>query len=126
MRGKGEAAVEKLEWVLDSKARENIDKAVETVSALAKDSEGKMLWYDEYGVEWIKKVGTLSFSVSLSSPVRLLTPLPPESQASSLPTRTFRWPFNSRITRPTMSPSRRMRPPRPACSSTAEPRSFEA
>ncbi|KAI5477128.1 carnitine O-acetyltransferase [Pseudohyphozyma bogoriensis] len=48
--------VERLEWVLDEKARENIESAVRTVAALAKDSEGKMLWYDEYGIDWIKKV----------------------------------------------------------------------
>lgn len=60
MRGL-EKEVERLEWVLDSKAKENVVKAQETVAALAADSEGKMLWYDEYGVEWIKKVGTSSF-----------------------------------------------------------------
>lgn len=59
MRGKASgAALERLEWKLDAKAEENIEKAVETVKALAKDSDGKMLWYDEYGVEWIKRTGT--------------------------------------------------------------------
>lgn len=60
MRGKGETALERLEWKLDAKAEENIQTAVATVEAIAKDSDGKMLWFDEYGVEWIKKNGELS------------------------------------------------------------------
>jgi carnitine O-acetyltransferase len=46
-----------LEWVVDDKTREAIDKAVKTVEEIAADSDGKMLWFDEYGAGWIKKVG---------------------------------------------------------------------
>lgn len=57
MRGKAEAEVEKLSWVLDAKAEESIVKARAVVTEIAADSDGKMLWYDEYGADWIKKVG---------------------------------------------------------------------
>lgn len=60
MKGKGSTSIERLEWVLDDKARSDIDKAVATIGELAQDSDGKMLWYDEYGVEWIKKTGMLA------------------------------------------------------------------
>lgn len=61
-KGKGSMeTIERLEWVLDAGANENIAKAVKTVEALVEDSEAKMLWYDEYGVEWIKKVGELQW-----------------------------------------------------------------
>jgi carnitine O-acetyltransferase len=65
MKGKGEATFEMLEWKLDAKAEENIQKAVATVEGIAKDSDGKMLWFDEYGVEWIKKIGGSFFSFPL-------------------------------------------------------------
>ena len=62
MRGKNvEGAFERLEWALDAKAVENIASSVKTVEALVADSEGRMLWFDEYGVEWIKKVGSSTF-----------------------------------------------------------------
>lgn len=57
---KVEGAFERLEWALDAKALENIKSAEKTIEALVADSEGRMLWYDEYGVDWIKKVGTAS------------------------------------------------------------------
>ncbi|ORY88754.1 acyltransferase ChoActase/COT/CPT [Leucosporidium creatinivorum] len=71
MRGKGETALERLEWKLDAKAEENIEKAVATVAAIAKDSDGKMLWFDEYGVEWIKKIGKQSPDAYLQMALQL-------------------------------------------------------
>ncbi|KDE07333.1 hypothetical protein MVLG_02376 [Microbotryum lychnidis-dioicae p1A1 Lamole] len=60
-RGQGSLnGVQKLNWVLDAQAEKNIEGAIQTISDLAGDSEGKMLWYDEYGTEWIKKVGKQS------------------------------------------------------------------
>lgn len=56
-----------LEWVVDDKTREAIDKAGKTVEELAADSEGRMLWYDEYGAGWIKQVGASSKFPSVSS-----------------------------------------------------------
>ena len=57
MRGKSQGAIERLDWTLDAKAEQNIEVAIKTVGELAEDSDGKMLWFDEYGVEWIKKNG---------------------------------------------------------------------
>jgi len=39
---------------------EAIDAAEKTVTELVEDSEGLMLWFDEYGTEWIKKHGKQS------------------------------------------------------------------
>lgn len=58
LRGeKIEGAFERLDWALDAKALANIKAAEKTVEELVADSDGKMLHYDEYGVDWIKKVG---------------------------------------------------------------------
>ncbi|KAL8286545.1 hypothetical protein RQP46_004562 [Phenoliferia psychrophenolica] len=56
-RGQATAPVDKLDWVVDAKTIESIAHAEGTVAAIASDSEGKMLWFDEYGADWIKKVG---------------------------------------------------------------------
>ncbi|KAK4701996.1 hypothetical protein P7C70_g4233, partial [Phenoliferia sp. Uapishka_3] len=57
MRGQAVAPVEKLDWVVDQKTKDSIIRAQRVVEAVAKDSDGKMLWFDEYGADWIKKVG---------------------------------------------------------------------
>lgn len=46
------------EWVVDDKIKQAAEKATKTVEAIAEDSEGRMLWFDEYGAGWIKNVGT--------------------------------------------------------------------
>ncbi|GAA6014251.1 hypothetical protein JCM10207_006147 [Rhodosporidiobolus poonsookiae] len=62
---------ERLEWVLDDKTRESIGKAVSTVEEIAKDSEGRMLWFDEYGAGWIKNVGKQSPDAYLQMALQL-------------------------------------------------------
>lgn len=52
--------VERLDWTLDDQARQNIAAAEKTIEALAADSEGRMLWFDEYAVDWIKAHGKQS------------------------------------------------------------------
>jgi hypothetical protein len=52
--------VRKLTWVTDQKIVEEIEKAERIVTDLVEDSEGLMLWYDDYGAEWIKKHGRLA------------------------------------------------------------------
>lgn len=54
------APVERLDWILDGAARDNIASAEKTIAALAADSEGRMLWFDEYGIDWIKAYGKQS------------------------------------------------------------------
>lgn len=61
MRGASGEPAERLEWVLDAIAKENVVKAQRIIHDIAADSDGKMLWYDEYGAEWIKKVGSLFY-----------------------------------------------------------------
>lgn len=46
-----------LEWVVDDIIKQAAEKATQTVEGIAKDSEGRMLWFDEYGAGWIKNVG---------------------------------------------------------------------
>ncbi|GAA5828338.1 hypothetical protein JCM11251_006204 [Rhodosporidiobolus azoricus] len=53
---KKEVGVERLEWVVDGRVEKAIAKAQETVEEIAKDSQGRMLWFDEYGAGWIKSV----------------------------------------------------------------------
>jgi len=116
-----------LEWVVDDVTREAIAKAGKTVEELAADSEGKMLWYDEYGAAWIKQVGASVLCVFRSLVVvveKKGAPADssfPRSQASSRPTRTSRWRSSSRTTRRTASRRRRTRRRRRGCSSTAAP-----
>lgn len=59
-----------LEWVVDTQTKSNIKKAEEEIQALVGDSDARMLWFDDYGIDWIKKVGKSSLS---------LFPLPPSS-----------------------------------------------
>ncbi|KAK4058251.1 hypothetical protein OIO90_000408 [Microbotryomycetes sp. JL221] len=70
-RGKSTSPLAKLEWVLDDKAKSDIEAAVKTVGEVADDSDGKMLWYDEYGVEWIKKVAKQSPDAYLQMALQL-------------------------------------------------------
>ena len=49
-----------LAWVLDDQARHNMAAAQATVRALAQDSDARMLWWDEYGADWVKKAGRQS------------------------------------------------------------------
>ncbi|KPV76238.1 uncharacterized protein RHOBADRAFT_34865 [Rhodotorula graminis WP1] len=60
-----------LKWVVDDVTREAIAKAGKTVEELAADSEGKMLWYDEYGAGWIKQVGKQSPDAYLQMALQL-------------------------------------------------------
>jgi carnitine O-acetyltransferase len=49
--------IKRLEWLTDAKIVEDIQKAEKTVEEIVNDSEGLMLWYDEYGADWMKKQG---------------------------------------------------------------------
>lgn len=55
-----ERDIQRLNWVTDAKISDAIDAAETEIKALVEDSEGLMLWYDDYGTEWIKKVGKQS------------------------------------------------------------------
>ncbi|GAA6058072.1 hypothetical protein JCM3770_002247 [Rhodotorula araucariae] len=70
-RGAVSEVPQRLEWVVDDRTREAIRKASKTVEDLAADSEGKMLWYDEYGAGWIKSVGKQSPDAYLQMALQL-------------------------------------------------------
>lgn len=56
-RGELGGGWEKVQWVTDGKVLEDIQKAKATAAEVQKDSDGKMLWFDDYGADWIKKSG---------------------------------------------------------------------
>lgn len=52
-----ENEIRRLEWVTDQSVIESIEAAEKEVDAIVEDSEGLMLWFEDYGTEWIKKQG---------------------------------------------------------------------
>lgn len=50
--------IKRLSWVTDRKVQEDIAQAEKSVKDSVRDSEGLVLWFDEYGGEWIRKQGT--------------------------------------------------------------------
>ncbi|GAA5949166.1 hypothetical protein JCM3765_003314 [Sporobolomyces pararoseus] len=71
-RGKGSQDVKgPFEWIVDDKLKQAADKATKTVQEIAKDSEGRMLWFDEYGAGWIKNVGKHSPDAYLQMALQL-------------------------------------------------------
>ncbi|BGP54530.1 hypothetical protein JCM8202v2_002115 [Rhodotorula sphaerocarpa] len=50
------SGIKRLDWVVDDATRTAIEHASSTVAEIAANSEGRMLWYDEYGAGWIKAV----------------------------------------------------------------------
>ncbi|PWZ00834.1 acyltransferase ChoActase/COT/CPT [Testicularia cyperi] len=58
LSSQGEAAGwKKLEWVVDEQTKKSIAQSEQGALQAAKDSDIRTLWYDEYGADWIKKVG---------------------------------------------------------------------
>jgi len=55
--GFSSGAWKKLEWDLDATTRKHIGEAEERARLICADSDIRELWYDEYGADWIKKVG---------------------------------------------------------------------
>lgn len=52
--------IERLEWTTDNKIERAIEQAEATIKAIVEDSDGLMLWYDEYGADWMKRQAKLS------------------------------------------------------------------
>lgn len=50
----------KLEWQLDDKTRSDIASAESRARELVSNSDIRALWFDEFGAEWMKKVGKQS------------------------------------------------------------------
>lgn len=70
-RGKEVEIEGPLKWFVDDKIEEAARKATKTVEAIAGDSEGRMLWFDEYGAGWIKNVGKQSPDAYLQMALQL-------------------------------------------------------
>ncbi|GAA5919003.1 hypothetical protein JCM1841_002686 [Sporobolomyces salmonicolor] len=71
MRGTRAEVQGPLEWVVDDRTRAAARKAEETVKTIAADSDGRMLWFDEYGAGWIKNVGKHSPDAYLQMALQL-------------------------------------------------------
>lgn len=49
--------ITRLSWKTDAKIVNAIEQAEKTVEKIVEDSEGLMLWFDEYGADWMKRQG---------------------------------------------------------------------
>jgi carnitine O-acetyltransferase len=71
--GNGDAATpwRKLEWHADEQIEASITRAQQAAKELCDNSDMGMLWFDEYGAEWIKKVGKQSPDAYLQMALQL-------------------------------------------------------
>lgn len=51
---------ERLDWVVDDRIERECAAAEERAKAIVADSDNGILWFDDYGVDWIKDVARLS------------------------------------------------------------------
>lgn len=51
----------RLEWVVDDESLEAIRAARARAEANIKNSDDSLLWFEEYGSDWIKSVGLFDF-----------------------------------------------------------------
>lgn len=65
------ASFKKLEFEISSETAKNIEISRENARKIAKDSDIRMLWFDEYGADWIKKVGKHSPDAYLQMALQL-------------------------------------------------------
>lgn len=57
----GERGWSRVDWVTDEAMDAEIEECRGRNKALVEDSDASQLWWNEYGVEWIKKHGKWSF-----------------------------------------------------------------
>lgn len=50
----------KLNWIVDETTQASIASAEAKAKGIAKNSDIRMLWFDEFGAEWMKKIGKQS------------------------------------------------------------------
>lgn len=51
--------IKRLSWTTDEAVHKAIDQAEQTAALIIEDSDALMLWYDEYGTDWIRKEGAV-------------------------------------------------------------------
>ncbi|GAA97179.1 hypothetical protein E5Q_03855 [Mixia osmundae IAM 14324] len=61
----------RIRWKTDEGTLADIKAAEAVVDGLVKDSDGQMLWFDEYGVDWIKKSAKQSPDAYLQQALQL-------------------------------------------------------
>jgi carnitine O-acetyltransferase len=49
---------ERLDWVTDARIRAECIAAESRATSLIADSDDSVLWFSDYGAEWIKSIGT--------------------------------------------------------------------
>lgn len=65
------AGWKKLEWAVDESTQQSIKQSEDAALQAAKESDIRTLWYDEYGADWIKKVGKHSPDAYLQMALQL-------------------------------------------------------
>jgi carnitine O-acetyltransferase len=78
---------ERLDWVTDAHIEAECITAESRAKTLIADSDDSVLWFSDYGVEWITSIGT-----STLSPVDDTLTL--RAQLGLLQMHTYRWHFN--------------------------------
>ena len=59
---------ERLEWVVDERVRRECVGAEERVKAVVEDSDDGLLWFTDYGTDWIKEQGAFASAPNALSP----------------------------------------------------------
>ena len=68
---------ERLRWVLDDHLNKEIKEAVATAKSISEDSEPSEMFFDEFGVDWMKEIGgfpILAFECKFTKPEAGLAP----------------------------------------------------
>jgi Choline/Carnitine o-acyltransferase len=55
---------ERIDWVADERIKKESQAARERAEVIMKNSDDSVLWFTEFGTEWIKNTGAFSFSVA--------------------------------------------------------------
>ncbi len=79
----------RLDWVTDARIKAECIAAESRAESLISDSDDSVLWFSDYGTDWIKSIGTSGFHRPLSD-----ADLVERIQAAWPRTRTCRWRFN--------------------------------
>ncbi|TFY60452.1 hypothetical protein EVJ58_g5142 [Rhodofomes roseus] len=62
---------ERLEWVVDERIRKECDEAEKRVKIIVEDSDQGLLWFTDYGAEWIKNEARLSTDAYIQMAMQL-------------------------------------------------------
>lgn len=57
----------RLDWVTDEKVEKECRDAEERAREIVLDSDDSVLWFEEYGADWIKQIGEYHFATSIDA-----------------------------------------------------------